>query len=93
MTIAAGTGASSARLVFAGLIALAVSACAAPASNWAGAYHAGNRARSGAQAAPARTDAAARSAPVDPVKAIGDALEDRMVIMIGSAQYGIFATY
>ena len=82
MTIAALSGTTATRLVLAGFIALAVSACAAPD-------------RTSAGVSPARVPAqsVAKAAPADPVTAIGDELEERMVIMIGSAQYGIFATY
>jgi hypothetical protein len=82
MTITKSAGTTRARLVFAGLIALAVSACAAPDRAPAVAYQAGDHAQPVAQAAPA-----------DPIAAIDDALEERMVIMISSARSGTFASY
>ena len=82
MKIAISAGTRAGRLILAGLITLAVSACAAP-----------DRAQSVALSASSRTEPVARTAPVDPVKAIGDALEQRMIIMVGTAQDGVFAAY
>lgn len=93
MNIASSGGTAAPRLVLAGLIALLVGACAAPDSNPGSPYQAGTRTQSVAQTTPARTFPVATATTDDPVKAVGDVLEQRMLIMIGSAPYGIFAPY
>ncbi len=93
MKIAPSAGTTIPRCILAGFIALAVSACVAPDRNPAGTVQAGTRAQSFAQATSARTGPVAQATPDDPVKAVGDVLEQRMLIMIGSAQYGVFASY
>lgn len=82
MMITTSAATTQARLVLVGLTALTVSACAAPDRAPAVAYQAGDRVQPVAQAAPA-----------DPVEAINDALAERVVLMIGAARSGKFASY
>jgi len=74
------------RCILAGLIALAASACTVPGSDPAAVRQVANRADPATQAAPVRADPIARAAPDDPVKVIGEVLEERLHIMIAAAR-------